>query len=67
MRWFSESRGSAAAAAVVAVAGGARPDTIPFGAGWRWGRWLGASVGSCHLKPSVNICNLVLVLEFEMV
>ena len=34
MRWFSEPRGSAAAAAVVAVASWARLDTIPFGAGW---------------------------------
>ena len=67
MRWFSESRGSAAAAAVVAVAGGACRGAIPFGAGWGWARWLGGSVGSCHLKLSVNIWDLEVVLEFEMV
>ena len=51
MRWFSESRGSAAAAAVVAVGNGARPDTIPFGAGWGWARWLGARWGRVTSNP----------------
>ena len=51
MRWFSESRGSAAAPAVVAVGSGARPDTIPFGAGWGWARWLGARWGRVTSNP----------------
>ena len=67
MRWFSESRGSAAAAAVVAVASGASRGAIEVGARWGSPRWLGGLVGSCHLKPSVNIWDLEVVLEFEMV
>ena len=51
MRWFSESRGSAAAAAVVAVASGACCGAIPFGAGWGSPKSLGARWGRVASNP----------------